>query len=111
MTDPDRIEFEGRARTLLNDMWQEYMREVKGSARQAQWNTEDGWVVMYTTSRVVGGKHAGTFIAQSFRPDRKHKGEYIQDVRMICDTRAAAKKWATRWYREHSPKWDAKYPA
>lgn len=87
-----------------------YGREVHGSARQAQWECEDGWVVIYTTTRVQGGPHHGNFLAQLFRPPKKGSSTYVQEDRRICATRKEAKARAVTWYREHSPKWDAKYP-
>ena len=35
-------------------------RYLVGQAPQAQWLCEDGWMVSYTTGRVVGGAHAGS---------------------------------------------------
>ena len=93
------------------DMLEQAAKERDGAARQAQWEAEDGWIVIYTTTRVQGGPHHGSFLAQLFRPERgKREGQYTQVDRRVCETRREAKARAVKWYREHSPKWNAKYP-
>lgn len=108
--------FEGLSRTesgrRLVAMYEEVLRERQGAARMAEWRCEDDWYVFYTTSRVKGGKHDGAFVAQLLKPI-KDKGKIVawkQDDRRVCSTRAEAKARAIKWYREHSPKWDAKHP-
>lgn len=43
-------------------------RSTQGSARQQQWQCEDGWIVGYTTSRIVGGANDGKFAAMAYKP-------------------------------------------
>lgn len=95
------------------DMFEDMARERDGSARQCQWACEDDWYVIYTTTRVQGGKHHGSFVAQLMKPIKKD-GKVVgwkQDDRRVCSTRREAKDRALKWYREHSPKWDARHPA
>lgn len=112
MSAPDNVDMFGRlaqsasGRRIL-DMLEDQARERDGVARQAQWECEDGWIVIYTTSRVVGGKHDGSFIAQLLRPE---KGGWVQDDRRVCDKRSEAKARAIGWFRTHSPRWDASHP-
>jgi hypothetical protein len=83
-------------------------RQQHGTAAQATWTCEDNWAVIYTTTRVVGGPHDGSFVAQLFRPEGN---QWVQDDRRVCATRKEAKARAVKWYREHSPKWNARNPA
>lgn len=93
------------------DMFDDMAKERDGAARQAMWDCEDGWYVTYTTTRIVGGPHDGSFIAQLFKPGRgKAKNTWSQEDRRVCATRKEAKDRAIKWYREHSPKWNAKHP-
>lgn len=108
--------FEGLSRTAqgrnILAEFETMARARDGVARQALWTCEDDWIVIYTTTRVQGGRHDGSFLAQLFKPDGgKGRGTFVQDDRRVCDTRAEAKARAIKWYRQHSPKWDAKHPA
>ena len=85
------------------------LRRRDGVARLAEWECEDGRIVMYTTSRVQGGPHDGRFLAQLFTPETGGAG-YTETTRREFATRKAAKSQAVRWYRKHSPKWAARHP-
>lgn len=107
MTELDGDFYARQATERLNRMFGAYLAERDGSARQATWYAEDGWWVVYTTERVRGGKHDGAFVAQLFRPSGKNA--MIQDDRRVCATRREAKRRATLWFAEHSPKWAARH--
>lgn len=81
-----------------------------GTARQAGWDCEDGWYVVYTTTRVRGGPHDGKFVAQLFKPN-KARTQWREVKRVQRSKRNLAKAQALRWYRAHSPKWAARHPA
>lgn len=86
-----------------------------GTARQAQWQAEDGWVIVYTTTRVVGGPHAGKFVCQAFKPTGKgarsgNAGILVQAYRRAFSTRKAARARALALFQKHSPEWAAKHP-
>jgi O-acetyl-ADP-ribose deacetylase (regulator of RNase III) len=90
-------------------------RARDGVASQAEWHAEDGWVIIYTTSRVEGGPHAGKFVTQAFRPvgkgARTGQAATVKQVyRREFSTRKAAKARAVALYRQHSPKWAARHP-
>lgn len=94
------------------DMMEETTRKRDGVARQAYWECEDGWMVAYTTLRVKGGPHDGKFVAQLFKPNRRGSKAtgWVENKRVVRSTRKAARAQAERWYRRHSPKWDARHP-
>lgn len=99
------MDFDGFAPLLMPD----------GSARQATWNAEDGWIIVYTTERVDRGRWAGRFVTMAYRPEGpgSRTGKASRWTRVYARpfvTRKGAKARALALYREHSPKWNAKYP-
>jgi hypothetical protein len=96
---------------------EEEARLRDGVSRQAEWHAEDGWIIIYTTSRIKGGPHDGKFLTQAFKPvgkgaraGRGKAQEWEQAYRRQFSTRKAAAKRADELYRQHSPKWDAAHP-
>lgn len=88
---------------------------MDGAAQQAEWHCEDGWVVIYTTTRVKGGPHDGKFLCQAFKPTGKGArggrgaaDEWVQTYRREFSTRKAAKARAIALYARHSPRWSDK---
>lgn len=86
-----------------------------GTATQAQWQAEDGWIISYTTSRVEGGPHDGRFVTQALRPfgpgARTNPTQWREVYRRQFATRKAAKARAEQLYRQHSPKYAARMTA
>lgn len=89
-----------------------------GSARQAMWTAEDGWLIVYTTERVDRGRWAGRFVTMAYKPTgkgaRSGRGKAENWKRAYArafSQRKAAKARALDLYREHSPGWAAKHPA
>jgi hypothetical protein len=100
------------------------MREVmgrgpgrsSGSARQCQWLAEDGWLIIYTTSRVEGGPDHGKFLAMAYKPVGKGSrgGKATAEqwhlvYRRPFTKRKDAKARATALYYQHSPKAKARH--
>lgn len=90
------------------------MGDRSGRARQAHWLAEDGWYIVYTTSRVVGGPHDGKFVTQALKPygrgarsGRRGAQQWVEVYRRAFSTRKAAKARAEALYRQHSPKYRA----
>lgn len=86
-----------------------------GSARQAMWNAEDGWLIVYTTERVTGGRWDGRFVTMAYKPEGKgsRSGKASSWRRVYArpfSTRKAAKSRALRIYADHSPRWSARNP-
>lgn len=83
-----------------------------GTAAQRQWHAEDGWIIIYTTSRVKGGPHNGKFVVQALRPygkgARTNPDRWREAYRRQFSTRKAAKARALDLYAKHSPKWAAR---
>ena len=52
----------------LNRMWDQVMGDRDGRARQAHWLCPDGYMIVRTTTRVVGGPHDGKWVVQLMRP-------------------------------------------
>lgn len=80
-----------------------------GTARQALWDCEDGWVVGYTTERINGGRMPGKYAAMAYRPTGKgsRSGRANHWKRVYFrgfSTRRAAKSRATALYWRHCPK-------
>lgn len=105
-----------RVARRIEEAMEPILREQHGAAPQSQWTAEDGYVVMYTTGRVIGGPHDGKFLTQLFKPmgkgARTGKAQnWVECYRRQFSTRKAAKKRAIELYREHSPKWAEKHPA
>lgn len=91
-------------------------RERDGVAPQAQWRCDDGWVVMYTTGRVVGGPHDGKFLTVLYKPvgpgaRTNQANEWREAKRVQSSTRKTARARAERWFYEHSPKTKEKHHA
>lgn len=83
--------------------------------RSQQWRCEDGWIIEYTTTKVIGGPHDGKFLVQVFKPvgkgARKGKArEWVADYARAFSKRNLAKARAVELYRKHSPLWDKKNP-
>ena len=80
--------------------------ERVGTARQSLWTAEDGWLVGYTTSRIVGGPFDGKFATMVYKPVLPYSGAGWERVYYVkAATRKLAKSRALRKYAEHSPKW------
>ena len=97
-------DFEGWAPILMPD----------GSARQRQWNTEDGWLIVYTTERVKGGRWDGKFVTMAYRPKgpgaRTGKAErWVRVYARPFSSRKAAKARAMDLYADHSPRYLARH--
>lgn len=89
----------------------------RGAATWAEWEAEDGWLISYTTSRIVGGAFDGKFIALAHKPvgegARSGRGKttaLVHAYSRAFSTRKAAKARAVAMYRKHSPRWAAKHP-
>lgn len=87
----------------------------EGTARFAEWEAEDGWLVSYTTSRIVGGVFDGRYLVTAHRPtgtgSRSGRGRaqhWTLAYSRAFATRKAAKARAVTLYRQHSPKWAAR---
>lgn len=81
----------------------------EGEANQAQWQTEDGWIVSYTTSRIEGGRNHGKFAVMLYKPTGKgartgKASEWTRTYMRAFSTRKAARKRAEQLYYQHSPK-------
>lgn len=81
------------------------------------WLAEDGWHIVYTTTKVEGGEHHGRFITMAYKPvgkgargGRKGAQEWERTYLRAFSTRKAAKVRAVALYRQHSPRWDAAHP-
>lgn len=86
-----------------------------GSARQAQWTAEDGWLVVYTTAPVDRGRWAGKFVTMAYRPEGpgSRTGNATRWRRVYAraySTRRLAKARALVLYRQHSPRWAGRHP-
>ena len=104
------------AQRLLEQDFETYapMFMPDGSARQRQWDAEDGWIIVYTTERVDRGRWAGKFVTMAYRPEGKgsrtgNAERWRRVYARAFATRKAAKARATELYADHSPKWQAKY--
>jgi hypothetical protein len=81
-----------------------------GRANQQTWDCEDGWYVIYTTSRVEGGPDDGKFLAMAYKPVGKgsrtgQAAEWVCVYRRAFARRNKAKERAVELYCQHSPKW------
>lgn len=96
-------------------MYEDMQRQMAGAARQSQWHCEDGWIIVYTTSRTVGGPHDGKFVTQAFKPQGKgarsgNPERWVETYRRQFSTRKSARARALVLFKQHSPKWAAKHP-
>jgi hypothetical protein len=66
--------------------------------RSQRWLCEDGWVVEYTTTRVVGGPHDGKYVVVEFRP-------YGKGSR---GGRKTARQWKRAYWRGFAKRKDAR---
>lgn len=91
-----------------------YLRQRDGAARQATWEAEDGWLIVYTTTRIEGGPHAGRFATMAYRPTGKgartgNASEWARVYLRAFATRKAARARAEALYYRHSPKAAARH--
>lgn len=106
------LDFEAAARSvtdMIEDRVAPFLDRMHGTARQCMWLCEDDWIVIYTTTRIEGGPHDGKFLAQLFKPTGPGArtgtpNEWREAKRRVTATRNVAKKRATSWYYQHSPK-------
>lgn len=84
-------------------------------AHQQQWNCEDGWIITYATSRVIGGPHDGKFLVQAFKPvgkgargGRGKAESWVEAYAQAFAVRKTAKARALKIYGDHSPQWAAR---
>ena len=86
--------------------WIEAENRRVGTARQALWECRDGWIVGYTTTRIVGGPFDGRFAVMAYKPIGKgaRSGNADERVRVYYrgfSTRKAARARAERLYDQH----------
>jgi hypothetical protein len=100
-------------RNLLEE-FERTMAARSGTARQAHWQAEDGWYIIYTTTRIKGGPHDGKFVVQAMKPygkgarsGRKGAQQWVEAYRREFSTRKLARARAEALYRKHSPKYAA----
>lgn len=109
----ERLSHTDTGRNILAE-FEEMAKRRDGAARQTQWEAEDGWIIVYTTSRVEGGPHHGKFVTQALKPKGKgaRSGKakmWVEAYRRAFSTRKAAKARAIALYAQHSPKWAARH--
>lgn len=79
--------------------------------RMAQWNAEDGWIVGYTTTRVVNSEHDGKFLVAAWKPfgpgARTSPTRWKLAYERSFTKRNLARARALRLLAQHSPKWAA----
>lgn len=93
----------------LGRIWEEMMKERDGSARQAEWDCEDGYIVRYTTSRIQGGPLHDKWAVMLYKPTGKgarsgKATEWKCIYKRGFSTRKAARARAEALYYQHSPK-------
>lgn len=85
--------------------FERHARERDGVAQQALWACEDGYQVMYTTSRVQGGPHDGKFLCVLYKPvgpgARTNPQSWAECYRREFTQRKAAKARAEALYEQH----------
>lgn len=102
--------FMERAARTMDDEQFAALFSPEGLARTTYWQTEDDWLVEYTTSRVRAGKLNGLFAVMIFKPKGRGRQRRWERIRThTCDTRKEAKQLALRYYYEHSPKAAARH--
>jgi hypothetical protein len=94
-------------------VWNEMLARRDGHAEQCQWRAEDGWLIVYTTTRVQDGPHDGKFVTLAYKPvgpgARTKPREWRCVYKRAFSTRKAAKARAVKLYYDHSPKKAAKH--
>lgn len=95
------------------EMYADAMVERDGYASTAQWECEDGWLVLYTTERITGGPHDGKFLCQAFKPygkgARTNPQHWKEVYRREFAKRKSARARAEVLFYKHSPKRAAKH--
>jgi len=101
---------------LFARMYAAYETDRNGSARQCQWQAEDGWIIAYTTTRVMGGPFHDRWAVMAYKPvgkgARSGRGKASEWRRVYSRgfaTRKAARRQAEKLYYRHSPKLAAKH--
>lgn len=84
-----------------------------GFSQHAKWRCEDNYIVGYSTGKIsesLGGKYDGKFACVVWKPDSKKNPKVwkISYFRAFSQ-RKLAKKYATKFYYQHSPKRAAKH--
>ena len=85
-----------------------------GMARKQEWFADDGWLIGYATSRIVGGPHDGKFatwadkpVGKGSRGDWKTAQQWERVYFRGFTKRKTAKARALALYAQHSPEWTA----
>ncbi len=103
-----------RLTALMNASLARVVARWNGSARQARWDCEDGWVTAYTTERVRGGPHDGRFVTMLYKPTGKGSrsgkaSEWTRTYLRAFSTRKAARRRAETLFYQHSPRRAARH--
>jgi hypothetical protein len=92
------------------------MARVGGYSSSQQWLCEDGWIIEYTTSKVVGGPHDGKYAVMAFKPygkgargGRKTARNWQRTYIRGFAKRKSARARAEVLYWRHNPTRAAKY--
>lgn len=99
------------------DMAEDAAIEREGGFKRSQrWACEDGWLVEYTTTPMIGGPHDGKFVVASYKPvgkgSRGGRGKarsWKRHYMRAFAKRKTARARAEALYFRHSPKHAAKY--
>lgn len=91
-------------------LWSQSQPTEYGAARHTQWQTEDGWIVGYSTEPIRNShEHDGKFAAVAWKPNRRKDPDrwtivYFRAFRRRKDAKARA----LQMFAKHSPRWAAR---
>ena len=108
ITEEDWDSAAAAASARLSAMFEGYFRARDGEAQQTFWQCDDGWIVGYTTGRIVGGPYDGKFATFGYKPrgkgarsgDPENGWERVYYVKAA--TRKLAKQRAERLWDKHN---------
>lgn len=102
----------------LMDRYEAILPKEERTAKYAhakQWQAADGWIVGYTTTRVVDSKHDGKFLVFAYRPfgkgARTNPTRWKMAYERSFSKRNAARSRALEIFGQHDPEWLARWKA
>lgn len=83
--------------------------------RSQKWQASDGWIIGYTTTRVIDSKHDGKFLVFAYQPygkgARTNPTQWKLSYERSYSKRNAARHRALELFGKHDPAWQARRDA
>lgn len=106
----DRLSHTDAGRNLLDEFERQAIAASGGYKRDQQWLCEDGWIILYTTTPMIGGPDDGKFMVVTYKPygtgargGRKTAHQWARTYQRAFVKRKTARARAEVLYWRHNP--------